>query len=94
MQFGVMFGDIYHGTLLLIVGLIMVLADHRLKLGPIRWVVLMMGFWACFMGFIYNDFTGLSLDLFGTCYPFENGKFNPPQRETLANGGQGRVSCI
>lgn len=27
-----------------------------------------MGFWAMFMGYIYNDFTGLSLNLFGTCY--------------------------
>jgi vacuolar-type H+-ATPase subunit I/STV1 len=30
-----------------------------------------MGFWAMFMGFLYNDYTGLSLDLFGTCYTLE-----------------------
>ena len=28
----------------------------------------MMGFFALYCGFIYNDFMGLGLNLFGSCY--------------------------
>lgn len=46
----------------------------------------MMGFFALYCGFLYNDFLSLSLDLFGTCYdgkksincPYlDDGKFDP-----------------
>jgi len=97
MQFGVMFGDIFHGTLFFILGLILVCADHKINLGPFKYVVLQMGFWAMFMGFIYNDFSGLSLDLFGTCYPINaDNKTFAYNREPLPNieNAYGVMKCI
>jgi len=96
MQFGVMFGDMFHGTLFFILGLILVCADHKINLGPFKYVVLQMGFWAMFMGFIYNDFTGLSLDLFGTCYPVGPDHTFQINREPIpgVEGGYGVMKCI
>ena len=34
---------------------------------PARYLFTMMGFFACFCGFIYNDMMSLTFD-FGTCY--------------------------
>lgn len=33
---------------------------------------LMMGFFAFYNGWIYNDFISLSVDMFGSCYKLEN----------------------
>lgn len=63
-----MFGDIFHGTLLFLIGIAVCLLDSKIQLGAIKWMILQMGFWAMFMGYLYNDFTGLSLDIFGSCY--------------------------
>jgi V-type H+-transporting ATPase subunit a len=36
-----------------------------------RYMVLMMGFFAFYCGWIYNDFLGMNLNIFGSCYtPF------------------------
>jgi V-type H+-transporting ATPase subunit a len=73
--FGVMFGDIAHGLVLFSFGLFLVLMTDKLKtsslkaLLPLRYMVLMMGFFACYCGWIYNDFLGISFNLFGSCYP-------------------------
>lgn len=34
-------------------------------------MVLLMGFFAFYNGIIYNDFAGISLNLFGSCYQQE-----------------------
>merc|ERR1711871_1176227 len=78
--FGVMYGDIGHGTCIFIAGLYMVLNEAKLsrgKLGDIgsmifggRYMILMMGIFAIYMGFIYNDIFSLTLPLFGTSWDF------------------------
>lgn len=76
--FGVMFGDIGHGGLLLIFGLYLllfkdsILADKQSSVlrsaVPARYLITLMGFFALYCGFIYNDFLSLNLNFFGSCY--------------------------
>eukprot|EP00746_Dinoflagellata_sp_MGD_P146156 gnl/MRDRNA2_/MRDRNA2_78674_c0_seq1.p1 gnl/MRDRNA2_/MRDRNA2_78674_c0~~gnl/MRDRNA2_/MRDRNA2_78674_c0_seq1.p1 ORF type:complete len:831 (-),score=151.11 gnl/MRDRNA2_/MRDRNA2_78674_c0_seq1:32-2524(-) len=69
--FGVMFGDVGHGLMLFCIGLWTVNNSEKLKhtfpeLNQARYLLTMMGFFAIFAGFMYNDFFALGLDLFGT----------------------------
>lgn len=73
-EFGVMFGDIGHGGILAIFGYCLVKFKDKLwntSLRPlldIRYMLLLMGIFACFCGLIYNDFLALPWNLFGSCY--------------------------
>ena len=73
--FGVMFGDIAHGSLMLLAGIVLCLINDRyLKgssleaAGQIRYLILLMGIFATYMGFIYNEFFAIPLEIFGSCY--------------------------
>lgn len=69
-----MFGDIAHGFVLFMLGLFLVLGADKLRgtvfngLLSIRYMIILMGFFAFYCGFIYNDFMGLGFNLFGSCY--------------------------
>lgn len=69
-----MFGDIAHGLILFCFGVyLMFQSDHdtnslRKILHPHRYLIALMGFFATYCGFVYNDFMSLSLNLFGSCY--------------------------
>jgi V-type H+-transporting ATPase subunit a len=77
--FGVMFGDIGHGLLLFLFALYLVLkrddiikSDSPLKAAlRARYLLLFMGFFAFYSGWMYNDFLSLPLGIFGTCYTNE-----------------------
>jgi len=72
--FGVMFGDMGHGLILFLLGLYLVLNNDVLKktsfafISSLRYMVLMMGFFAFYCGWVYNDFLGMNLNIFGSCY--------------------------
>lgn len=74
--FGVMFGDIGHGGLLFLFGLYLVLQHDEIKKGDnplklalkVRYLLLFMGFFAFYCGWLYNDFLSIPLGIFGTCY--------------------------
>jgi len=74
--FGVMFGDIGHGSLLFLFALYLVLfKDSIYKNHPFmipflkaRYILLLMGFFATFAGVIYNDFMSKPLKLFDSCW--------------------------
>jgi V-type H+-transporting ATPase subunit a len=73
--FGVMYGDIGHGGLLFLGSLYLVLNYEELSKNPTikpilkaRWLFLMMGFFATYVGWIYNDFLSLPINVFGSCY--------------------------
>lgn len=75
-----MFGDIAHGMILFVFGLLLVnKADYVRKTIPMlkalvthRYLIALMGFFAMYCGFVYNDFLSFSLNLFGSCYDINN----------------------
>lgn len=73
--FGVMFGDMGHGSILMIEGLLLVLNADKLKeskvgkaLARYRYLLFMMGIMATWTGLVYNEFFALKMNLFGSCY--------------------------
>jgi V-type H+-transporting ATPase subunit a len=75
--FGVMYGDVGHGSLVLMFAIYLCLFQtkglHNSKdmnsLVANRYILLMMGFFAVFSGLIYNEFFAFPLNLLGSCYP-------------------------
>lgn len=63
-----------HGSLLFLFGAYMCLNKDEITssvlkvLLPHRYLLTLMGFFATYCGFIYNDFMSISLDFFGSCY--------------------------
>lgn len=77
--FGIMFGDIGHGAVVLIIGLYLCINAENIKQNnnndsilknavSARYLLLFMGFFAFYCGWIYNDFLSLPLPVFGSCY--------------------------
>ena len=77
-----MFGDIGHGLILLMAGAYLCMFSDRLSENPdnvlilkFRYFLVLMGFFATYMGLIYNDFMSIPLNLFGkSCYSEVDGK--------------------
>ena len=80
--FGVMYGDIGHGLFLFFAGLYLLWneeANDKRKLDEMtaglhsgRYMIVMMGFFAVYAGFVYNDCFSLGLNLFGTRWAFSS----------------------
>ena len=78
--FGVMFGDVGHGFLLLLLGLYLVLNEKtlgKIKLPEMvdtifdgRWVFLFMSVFSIYCGFLYNELFGVPMDIFGTNWEY------------------------
>jgi V-type H+-transporting ATPase subunit a len=70
--FGVMYGDMFHGSCIFLFGMFLVLAGGPLKLKDTgladmykaRYMVAMMGFFAIYCGLIYNDAMSLAFNGF------------------------------
>jgi V-type H+-transporting ATPase subunit a len=71
-----MFGDIGHGLILFLFGLFVIFKKKEVikinsffsMIVPHRYLITLMGFFATYCGFIYNDFLSINLNLFGSCY--------------------------
>lgn len=68
--FGVMFGDICHGSLLLIAGITLCILNRRMVAEPgsglanlfkVRHMILLLGFFSTYCGLLYNDFASIPL---------------------------------
>ncbi|KAJ0404793.1 hypothetical protein P43SY_003469 [Pythium insidiosum] len=78
--FGVMYGDIGHGFCVFLFGMYLILTEKRLEKGNMgemmssiyggRYMITMMGAFAIYAGFIYNDFFALALNLFGSKFAY------------------------
>ena len=71
--FGVMFGDVGHGSLLLLLGIWSVTQGEALKtkfpiLYYVKYLVLSMGIAAVYAGFMYSEFFSIGLNLFGSSF--------------------------
>ena len=73
-MFGLMFGDMGHGSILGFLGLFLTLGADRLQktgfksLLPFRYFLLLMGLCSTYSGFMYNEFFAMPTQIFGSCY--------------------------
>jgi len=78
--FGVMYGDICHGSFYIIIGSVLCFLEPRLRARAehdssiegvlrIRYILLLMGIFATFCGFMYNDFASVPLYI-SSCYSY------------------------
>ena len=78
-----MFGDIMHGSMLLAAGIYICFAPaHKGSLvaaaRPLRYFLLLMGIFSIFTGLVYNDYSSVSLYIFGpSCYTYVEGSKQP-----------------
>jgi V-type H+-transporting ATPase subunit a len=89
--FGIMFGDMCHGSLLFLVGvgLCHFCEDIREAIGKrhplnmflqLRYLLLLMGLYAAFCGLMYNDFASIPLFFGSSCYEFATDKHGAIER--------------
>merc|ERR1712048_1370432 len=94
--FGMMYGDIGHGTLLLLAGVYLVQKGEKFKytvpaIYNARYMVLSLGIFATFAGFLYNDFFSIGLQLFASGFDTPEGQYGPyvPNTDLTNSGGPG-----
>ncbi|CAM9714605.1 unnamed protein product [Sphacelaria rigidula] len=96
--YGIMYGDIGHGTIILLLGLYLVYSwksvSGRRDMGEMlngmylaRYMITMMGFFAVYAGLIYNDFFSVPLDLFGSSWHFSEEPHGGEEAENVADYG-------
>ena len=66
--FGIMFGDIYHGSILLAGAVCLFYYQVSPELNSGKYCFLLMGVYATYCGLIYNDFASIPTAMFTSCY--------------------------
>jgi V-type H+-transporting ATPase subunit a len=76
-MFGIMFGDVLHGMILLVTGVYLLFANPGsmeqagsiLRAGwPFRYLLVLLGLFSVYCGLIYNEVGSIPLPLFRSCY--------------------------
>merc|ERR1712048_204618 len=95
-NFGMMYGDIGHGSLLLLAGVYLVNKGEQFKytvpaIYNARFMVLSLGIFATFAGFMYNDLFSIGLQLFASGFDTPEGQYGPyvPNTDLTNSGGPG-----
>jgi len=93
--FGMMYGDVGHGSMLLLTGLFLCWKAESFRFSmpavfQARFMVLSMGVFATFAGFMYNDFFSIGLPIFATRWvdPDGDGHYTPDY-DVKNSGGTG-----
>jgi len=91
--FGMMYGDVGHGSLLLLTGVWLVMKGEMFKYTQpevygARYLVLSLGIFATYAGFMYNDFFSIGLPIFESGYEDKDGdgQFTPTYDVTNSGG--------
>jgi len=96
--FGVMYGDVGHGSIVLLFALWCCYNSENLKksqpgLYGIRYLLVFMGVFATYAGFLYNDFFSLGMNLFGSRWATDDAETDPIQNYyplyDIKNTGEG-----
>ncbi|VWU52291.1 vacuolar proton translocating ATPase subunit A, putative [Hepatocystis sp. ex Piliocolobus tephrosceles] len=79
--FGIMYGDVGHGFCLFMFALFLIVINNKVKnksnndmlrmLLDGRYLLLLMGFFAIYVGFLYNDFFAIPLNLFTSMFEID-----------------------
>lgn len=78
--FGMMFGDLGHGSILAFFGLFLTLGNDRLQKSafkpflPFRYFLLLLGLCSTYCGLMYNEFFAMPAQIFKSCYILDNRK--------------------
>lgn len=97
--FGVMYGDVFHGSCLFLFSLYMVLNEKKLledqrigKMGEMfgmafggRYVLLLMALFGIYAGSLYNDAASIPMNIFGTRWNFTEDEENPNWHPVMFN---------
>jgi V-type H+-transporting ATPase subunit a len=82
--FGLMFGDIAHGSVLLGFALFLLLKSKSISISlntsflnirSLAIILVFMGFFSVYVGSVYNDFLALPLTFFPSCYSISGDKY-------------------
>ena len=92
--FGIMFGDMGHGFLLFLVGAFLCIFAGPIRnrapgaeiILQLRYIILLMGFFATYCGIIYNDFMAIPVWAFDSCYELRE-RPAPEGHENTDNNG-------
>ena len=85
--FGVMYGDIGHGSVLLLFAMLLMVFGGQVAekvealkdIYEFRYMLFLMAFFSVYCGLMYNDFMSLPLNLFNSCYNNASGKRTDPE---------------
>lgn len=75
--FGMMFGDVCHGSIILIAGLYLIVNEQQIlakkhsilkPLLPLRYMIGLMGVFSVYSGFVYSEFASVFIPIFSSCY--------------------------
>jgi V-type H+-transporting ATPase subunit a len=75
-----MFGDFGHGLCMFFAGLVICCKSNAWKkeggmkkfIAELRYMILLMGFFAAYCGLIYNEFFSIPIPLADSCYEIKN----------------------
>jgi len=92
--FGMMYGDVGHGILLFLAGIWLCMNAETFRftqpsLFTARYMVVSLGFFAIFAGFMYNDFFSVGLQIFDSRYKDAGGGNFVPTFDVKNEGGPG-----